>query len=59
MLCEQTAIFGVLKQADKATGEMIEHMIKFNKASLPCDSDSDDVSNSFIDGADNARPVLS
>ena len=31
VLCDQTAIIGVLKQQDKATGEMQESIVNFSK----------------------------
>ena len=31
VLCDTTAIIGVMKQADKVTGELIESTIKFGK----------------------------
>jgi len=34
VLCDETAIIGVLKQADKATGELRETTIKFGKEAL-------------------------
>lgn len=35
MLCDHTAIVGVMKQANKATGELQESEIKFGKEALP------------------------
>ena len=35
MLCDHTAIVGVMKQTNKATGELQESEIKFGKEALP------------------------
>ena len=43
MLCEETAIVGVCKQPDIATGELVESTIKFGKESIEVSNqDSDD-----------------
>ena len=35
VLCDHTAIVGVMKQTNKATGELQESEIKFGKEALP------------------------
>ena len=38
VLCDQTAIVGVMKQTNQATGELQESVIKFGKESMPAES---------------------
>lgn len=40
MLCDHTAIVGVMKQTNKATGELQESEIKFGKEALPDEQDA-------------------
>ena len=42
VLCDQTAIVGVLKQTDKATGELQTSTIKFTKSTFEPEQPEDD-----------------